>query len=301
MSTPLESLRPNQFLGRLGRLSREQGRPTAELYTLYALERVLDRLCRTQYRDDFVLKGGILLAAHRLRRPTSDIDMQAVGFTLDAEHVRAVVAAIAAVPAADGLELDLDSLTVAQIREDDDYTGLRVTVRHVTLHGRGVPAGIKLDISTGDPIWPAPQIVELPGLLGGTITISGHPLPTVIAEKTVTMLQRGTQSTRWRDLVDVRSLARRYEFLAADLWAAGVAVAEHRGVVIGPVAHVTAGYGAVGQQKWAAWVRKLDLGGTTQSLLDDQVADIARFIDPVYTRSATAASRWDPAAYAWGP
>lgn len=301
MSTPVEGLRPNQVLGQLGRLGREQGRPTAEVYTLYALERVLDRLRRTGYRDDFVLKGGILLAAYRLRRPTGDIDMQALDFTLDVEHMRTVMAAIAAVPADDGLDLDLQSLTVTPIRDDDEYTGLRVIVKNVTLHGRGVPAGVKLDISTGDPIWPAPQTVELPGLLGGSVTIAGHPLPTVIAEKTVTMLQRGTQSTRWRDLVDVRSLARRYEFFAADLWAAGQAVAAHRGVELGSVEQVTAGYGDVGQDKWTAWVKKFGLAGVTQARLDDQVADVSRFIDPVYTGADATPWRWDPIAFTWVP
>jgi hypothetical protein len=69
---------------------------------------------------------------------------------------------------------------------------------------------LKLDVSTGDPIYPAPQIIELPALLHGSVRLLGHPLPTVVAEKTVTVLQRGTTSTRWRDFVDVRALARRY-------------------------------------------------------------------------------------------
>lgn len=54
----------------LQRLAREQGRATDELMTLYGLERVLDRLTRTDFRDDFSLEGGVLLAAFRLRRPT---------------------------------------------------------------------------------------------------------------------------------------------------------------------------------------------------------------------------------------
>jgi hypothetical protein len=62
---------------------------------------------------------------------------------------------------------------------------------------------LKFDVSTGDPIYPAPQIIELPALLHGSVRLLGHPLPTVVAEKTVTVLQRGTTSTRWRDFVDV--------------------------------------------------------------------------------------------------
>jgi len=58
------------------------------------------------------------------------------------------------------------------------------------------------------------QRIQLPCLLGGHISIAGHPMETIIAEKSVTILQRGTTSTRWRDFVDIRHLARTYPSLA---------------------------------------------------------------------------------------
>lgn len=299
MSAPLPTLRPNQVLAALNALGREQRRPVAELYSLYALERVLDRLRHTRYRDDFILKGGILLAAYRLRRPTGDIDLQAMDFALDVEHVRAVIEEIASVRIDDGLALSLTSVIVEQIRDDEEYAGLRVIVKEATLHGRRLPAAVKIDISTGDPILPEPQTVRLPGLLGGFVEVSGHPLPTVIAEKTVTVLQRGTQSTRWRDYIDVRSLAGRYSFVAGELLAAGMATAAHRGVELGSLATVTQAYGAVGQAKWSAWIVKNGVQDVAQAKLDDQIADIVAFADPVYTRAVSTDATWDPNAYAW--
>ena len=74
-----------------------RGRATSEILTIYGLERFVDRLTRTEFRDDFVLKGGILLAAYQLRRPTRDIDMQALDFPLDEAHLRAMISAAAAV------------------------------------------------------------------------------------------------------------------------------------------------------------------------------------------------------------
>ena len=129
--------------------------------------------------------------------------------------------------------------------------------------------------------------------------VTGHPLATVIAEKTVTVLQRGTQSTRWRDFVDVRSLARRYAFTAGELRAAGEAVADHRGVELGSLEGVTKGYGAVGQVKWAAWVTKFGMEGSTRTDLDDQVADVVAFIGPVYSGAVSDNATWDPIAYTW--
>src|SRR5690606_38710236 len=131
-----------------------------------------------------------LLAAYQLRRPTRDVDVQALKLTLDEQHLRAVVTAVAAVHTQDGLVID-PRVKIEQIRDNDEYTGLRVHMQ-ATIHTFAMT--MKLDVSAGDPIWPKPELVELPAILGGTLTVLGHPLPTVIAEKTVTMLQRGTTS-----------------------------------------------------------------------------------------------------------
>lgn len=158
---------------------------------------------------------------------------------------------------------------------------------------------LKLDVSTGDPIWPEPQTVRLPGLLGGHVDVIGHPLATVIAEKTVTVLQRGTQSTRWRDFVDVRALARRYPFVAGELAAAGAAVSVHRGQELGALAAVTEGYGALAQGKWTAWVASNGLQDAVEADLDAQVAAVVTFIDPVYLGTVSEDATWDPVAFSW--
>lgn len=185
-------MRPAQTHAAVRRAARERGRLPGEFLTLYGLERFIARLGQTSYRDDFALKGGVLLAAYRLRRPTRDVDLQALEFTLDEQHLRAVIAAVAAVDADDGLVID-PNVTVEQIRDDDQYTGLRV---HMTATLHTFRMTVKLDISAGDPIWPEPELVELPALLGGTVSVLGHPLPTVIAEKTATMLD--SPRVRWR-------------------------------------------------------------------------------------------------------
>ena len=57
--------------------ARRQGRPTQELLPLYVLERFPARLAASPYAGDFVLKGGMLLAALSARRPTVDVDLLA--------------------------------------------------------------------------------------------------------------------------------------------------------------------------------------------------------------------------------
>lgn len=267
-----------------------------ELLVLYGLERTLDRLTRTPFADAFVLKGGVLLAAFDQRRVTRDIDLQARSLEVSSSRMTSVVEAIAQVDADDGLEFVDLNVEVDQIREDDEYEGLRVVFRGALGTAK---IRVQLDVSTGDPIVPGAQEVLVPGLLGEDVKIMGHPMVTVIAEKTVTILQRGTTSTRWRDYVDVVNLARTHPFKAGELRNAAKAVARHRDVVLGPVAPAVDGYGDVGQAKWMAWRKKNELQERCEALLDDQMAALARFVDPVYTGDATNAAMWDPDRRQW--
>lgn len=278
-------------------IARQRNRPTDEMFVLYALERFLARLTVTPHAGDFCLKGGVLLSAHALRRPTRDIDMQALDFQLDVVQVTAVVKAVSDVVADDGLVFHTEDLNVEQIRDEDEYTGLRVTLP-AKLHRANLT--IKLDISTGDPIWPAPEQIELPSLLGGFVKMQGHPLVTVIAEKTITMLQRGTTSTRWRDLLDVAALSDRYEFAAADVREAAAKVAQHRGVELGSLRELLVGYGQDGRQaRWAAWRGKQRVEDLCEKDLDDQVERVLRFIEPVFDGSAEDHYEWNPDDGLW--
>lgn len=291
-----ELLRPAQIHHRLRAVALDRGRPVNELLTLYVLERFLARLTATAHAQDFVLKGGVLLAAYRLRRPTRDVDMQALDFPLDEDHLRTVVAAVAGVDSGDGVDFDAHAVTVEPIRDEDEYQGLRV---HVPARLASFAMTFKLDVSTGDPITPEPDVVEVPGVLGGVVRVAGHPLPTVVAEKAVTVLQRGTTSTRWRDFLDLRSLARTHHFLAGELRSASAAVAQHRGVALGPLADQTVGYAEVAQVKWAAWLRKNRLEDAAEASFAAQLADVLAFVDPVFARTVDDSAEWDPDAYRW--
>jgi hypothetical protein len=278
--------------------ARRRRRNLGELLVLYGLERTLDRLTKTEYADAFVLKGGVLLAAFDQRRVTRDIDLQATAMELSPARLVEVVRAIAAVDAEDGLVFDDAEPRVETIREDDEYEGLRALV--TAMLGRS-PVRLQLDVSTGDPIWPEPRPVVVPGLLGDDVTIMGHPMPTVVAEKTITILQRGTTSTRWRDYVDVAGLARAHHFVAGDLANAARAVATHRGEELRPLAASVAGYGDVAQGKWAAWRTKNDLVHRSAANLDDQMSAIVQFLDPVYAGEVAVDSIWNPDSQAWEP
>lgn len=102
--------------------------PTQEYLIRHTLESFLDRLTRTSHRGDFVLKGGVLLAAYGARRPTRDADSNAVSADVTAEHLVQVVRDIAAIEADDGVVFDVDTISTQQIREDTDYPPFRVRI-----------------------------------------------------------------------------------------------------------------------------------------------------------------------------
>jgi hypothetical protein len=103
--------------------------PTQEYLVRHLLESFLDRLTRTAHSDDFVLKGGILLAAYGVRRPTKDADANAVRADVTADHVAEVVRDLAALDVEDGVDFDTATITVQEIREQADYPRLRVRVK----------------------------------------------------------------------------------------------------------------------------------------------------------------------------
>ena len=252
--------------------------PTQEYLTRHLLESFLDRLTRTPHRDSFVLKGGILLAAYGLRRPTKDADMNAIGTDVTPDHLRRVVADVLNVVADDGVVFDLAGTSIRQIREASDYPGFRIRVNATIGPWRGVSVW---DVSTGDPVIPPPRQICIERILGSPIYMLGYAVETIIAEKGVTILERGASSTRWRDYVDIVRLCRQ-GFDHDELRRSAQAVANYRGVALEPVGQYLKGYESIGQAKWSAWRRKERVEDVSEADLVDQVALVASYLDPIF-------------------
>jgi hypothetical protein len=276
-------------------LAKQNGRDSAEYFAFYALEGFLFRLAQSAYARDFVLKGGVLMAAFAGRRPTRDIDFSASGFPNDIKEVEQRVKHIAAQPVEDGLRFDLSTVRGEVIRDEADYQGVRV---HLTAHLARAKFLFHVDINFGDPIWPAPQTVLIPRLLGGTFELSGYPPHMVLAEKIVTAIERSIANTRWRDFVDIASLARTISLTDADLYAAFETVANHRQVVLQPLTTVLVGMTDIAQSKWIVWRRKQRLEASTPERFQELTEQCAAFADPVLSRSSIGCE-WVPQARQW--
>ncbi|MBF4766848.1 nucleotidyl transferase AbiEii/AbiGii toxin family protein [Nocardioides agariphilus] len=277
--------------------ARRDGRTTDELIQLYALEGFLARLSVSTYVDQLVLKGGVLLAAFGDRRPTRDVDLAGIDLDNDASHVLGVVQAVASTaPAvADGLVFDIASAHAEVIRDSDEYSGVRVSI-NVTL--ASARAASHVDVSVGDPIWPAPQDVAVPRLLDGPdIEVLGYPMEMALAEKIVTAAQRGTASTRWRDFGDIWTLSHNHALRGGDLQAAIEQVAAHRDADLDALERALVGYAELAQTKWAQWRRKLKLDQLPAEFADVLTGCI-ELVDPVL-RGEVRDKTWDPSARSW--
>lgn len=279
----------------LRNLAGAHGRDPAEYLALYALEGFLTRLAASRHVGDFVLKGGVLLAAFSARRPTRDIDLAASGIPNDVEDVEHRVREIMSGDVADGLHYDPASLHSDVIRDDADYSGVRV---HVVASVSTARIPIHIDVNFGDPIWPAPQPTTVPLLLGGQVELPGYPVHMVLAEKIVTAIDRGTANTRWRDFVDIASITQIRAVAETDLAAAMRVVADHRHVERRTLAETLDGMGDVAQSRWSAWRRKQRLADTTPERFQDLIDEVVAFADPVLS-GAVRGREWQPAARGW--
>lgn len=278
-------------------LARQGGGDVQELMTLYALEGLLTRIALSEYRDDFVLKGGVLLAVFAARRPTKDIDLQATRIGDDPAEVAGRIRTIAAMEAADGLVFDPSSVTAATIREDDEYVGVRVKAAAMLGTAR---LNIGIDVSFGDPIWPAPRLVNVPRVvpLGlPPVTLLGYPLTMVLAEKVVTAVDRGTANTRWRDFADVYTLSHLHPVDAAELRTSVETVAEYRKVELAPLLPALAPMGEGAQPKWRTWRTRSHREKELPAAFADVLGAVAAFADPVL--SGAASGHWSPVAKSW--
>ncbi len=172
----------------------------------YMLERFLERVSLSRYHDNYIIKGGFLIASMvgLDSRATMDMDATIKGYPVNEEAIRKMVEDIIAVPVEDAIHFCLKS--VREIREGDEYTGYRVAL---TADYEKMAVPLKLDITTGDKI--TPREIEYSYKLmmeDRSIRVLAYNLSTILAEKLETVVSRGDQNTRPRDYYDIYILSK---------------------------------------------------------------------------------------------
>lgn len=197
-----------QLKGAVRNMAREKGVAAQEILQAYMFERFLERLSLSEYRECFILKGGLLIASivGIGGRTTMDMDTTVKGIPMNEERISFVLKDITNQPVEDGITFSLKG--VQPIRKDDEYENFRASFEAV--YGR-MKIPMKLDITTGDQITPSEIEYPFPMLFEKrTLAVMAYPLETILAEKYETIIHRNLENTRARDYYDLYILFKLY-------------------------------------------------------------------------------------------
>ena len=193
------------FKAIINNMAKENNVAAQSVLQTYMLERLLERISISKYKDNFILKGGMLISAMLGidSRTTMDMDTTIKGFPLTKDNITNIMDEICNIEIDDNVTLKINKVEL--IREDDDYGGYRITFE--AKYNNEMPVIRKIDITTGDKITYKEIEYSFTLMLEDRkIQIWSYNVETIIAEKFEAIVKRGVLSTRIRDYYDVYML-----------------------------------------------------------------------------------------------
>lgn len=190
--------------GRIRNIANSKNLRPQEILQMFFFERFLERLSKSEYIFNFIIKGGLLISSiiGIDNRTTMDMDTTIKGVTLKEEIVWNIVSKILNVEVDDGIEFEITN--ISHIREEDEYENFRV---HLIAKFDKIKNDMKIDITTGDAITPK-EIEYLYSCLfqEESLRVLAYPLETILAEKYESVIKRNISTTRMRDFYDLYNL-----------------------------------------------------------------------------------------------
>jgi predicted nucleotidyltransferase component of viral defense system len=217
---------------RLLNLAKNEGSDFNNVLVRFALERFLYRLCKSDYSEQFLLKGAWLFTLWYdiPYRPTRDIDLLGFGPS-DLASLESTFREIASIDTDDGVIFDPDSIQVTETRKEAGYAGARVII---TAELSGAKCKTQIDIGFGDAVTPTPVELSFPVLLSDlpSPALKTYPLYTVIAEKLHAITLFGMTNSRVKDYFDLFVFIEREDIDSDILALALVATFNRRGMEV---------------------------------------------------------------------
>lgn len=198
-----------QLKAKIKNLALKNHVPAQAVMQNFMLERLLERISRSRYKDMIVLKGGLLIASMVGidNRTTMDMDATLRGSPLTEETIRSTLTDICAIQLDDGVELALDY--IVPIRADDEYGGYRAAISSSL---ESIQSPLKIDVTTGDILTPDAVRYDFPSSFEDkTIEVWAYNVETILAEKIETILRRTVFNTRVRDFYDIYVIVRSHQ------------------------------------------------------------------------------------------
>lgn len=197
---------PEQLKGSIRSMAAKKNLRAQEVLQMFLFERILERLANSAYKDNFILKGGLLISSMIGigERTTMDMDTTIRGVQMEEDEIVKAIQKIISVDVGDGIDFEYES--IEPIREDDAYNNFRIHLR--AKYGK-IDSPMKIDVTTGDVITPAAIQYDFPMLFEDkSVSVMAYTLETILAEKYETILRRNVGTTRARDYYDLHTLFR---------------------------------------------------------------------------------------------
>jgi predicted nucleotidyltransferase component of viral defense system len=191
----------------------------------YLQERFLYRLSKSAYKDNFILKGGLLLITIDIpaSRPTMDIDL--LTHKLDESKITEAFKKILSVEYRDGVTFDANSLQSEPITKDGAYQGTRLKFK---AYFNGSRNDMSIDLGLGDYIV-NPREITFPTILDEDKPIlTAYSLETIVAEKLEAMAKLLYANSRMKDFYDVYTILNTHTLSEKTLTQAIKGTFEHR-------------------------------------------------------------------------
>ena len=186
---------------KLKKISKEKNVDFNIIMRFYMYDRFIERLSKSKYKDNFILKGGFYLS--RLfgidNRSTMDIDTAIRKVKLTEKNIIEMITEIINIDVYDNVRFKIEKTEL--IHDDDEYGGLRITISFTL---ENIKDKFHIDIATGDPIHPGPDNFNYESLIDNKIyKVWSYNLETVLAEKIETILSKLEISSRMKDYYDI--------------------------------------------------------------------------------------------------
>lgn len=197
---------PEQLKGSIRSMAEKKNLRAQEVLQMFFFERILERLAASKYRDNFILKGGLLISSMIgiQERTTMDMDTTVRGLPMEEDKIVAILKEILAIDVDDGIKFLWQS--IEPIRDEDAYNNFRI---HLKAQYGKISSPMKIDVTTGDAITPAAVQYDYPLLFEDrSVPVMAYTLETVLAEKYETVIRRNIGTTRARDFYDLYTLYR---------------------------------------------------------------------------------------------
>ena len=190
-----------QLKAKIKNFAKEKNMDSRTVLQEYVLERFIDRISKSKYKNDFILKGGMLISSMVGvdLRSTLDIDTTIKGFEFTLDKLNEVLNEIIKTDIGDMFNFKI--LMNKKIMEETEYHGYRVTLE---ANFDTISQKFKIDISTGDIITPNEVKYNIKQMLSDDkIEILAYNIETILSEKIHSIIQKGEDNTRARDYYDI--------------------------------------------------------------------------------------------------